>query len=150
MSAFAHAAEIEASLERAADRCEDLTPLVYPRLFARLPDAERLFARDTTGAIRGEMLSRALSAILDYVDERRYAPWMIGTEAVTHSYYDVPIEQFGVFFQVIAETLKDLLGSDWTPAFDAAWARLLHELELYIENGSAPVAQVAERLEAEA
>ena len=145
-AAFAHKDAIEQSLELAAERCEDLTPLVYPRLFERLPHAEALFVRDTDGAVRGEMLARVLMAILDYVGERRYAQQMIGSEAVTHSYYDVPMDEFGVFFEVLAETLRDVLGADWTDTFEAAWARLIYELDLYVKNGSQPVAQVAAAL----
>jgi hemoglobin-like flavoprotein len=144
--AFPHAAAIEATLELAAERCEDLTPLVYPRLFARLPHAEALFVRDTTGAVRGEMLARVFEAILDYIGERRYAQTMVGTEAVTHSYYDVPAEEFGVFFEVLAETVRELLGADWTSAHQTAWERLVYELDLYVKNGSAPVAQVGAAL----
>ena len=144
--AFAHRDAIEQSLELAAERCADLTPLVYARLFARLPHSQALFARDTTGAIRGEMLARVFMAILDYVGERRYAQQMIGSEAVTHSYYDVPTEEFGVFFEVLAETLAEVLGADWSEAFDTAWRRLLYELDLYVKNGSQPLAQVAAAL----
>jgi hemoglobin-like flavoprotein len=146
VAAFPHADAIEETLTLAAERCADLTPLVYPRLFGRLPHVEALFVRDTTGAVRGEMLARVFEAILDYIGERRYAQAMIGTEAVTHSYYDVPTKEFGVFFEVVAETVRKLLGSDWTPAHQAAWGRLVYELDLYVKNGTAPVAQVAAAL----
>jgi hemoglobin-like flavoprotein len=143
---FPHAAAIEETLELAAARCADLTPLVYPRLFARLPDTEALFVRDTTGAVRGEMLAKVFEAILDYIGERHYAQAMIGNEAVTHSYYDVPTEQFGVFFEVVAETIRELLAGDWTQAHQQAWDRLIYELHQYVRNGTAPVANVAAAL----
>jgi hemoglobin-like flavoprotein len=53
--------EIERSFEIAAERAGDITPLVYQRLFAQHPEMEALFVRDTTGAVRGEMLAAAIN-----------------------------------------------------------------------------------------
>src|SRR5450755_2368519 len=39
---------IETSLELVSEKCPDLTPFVYERLFAEYPDMNRLFWRDTT------------------------------------------------------------------------------------------------------
>ena len=65
-----HEPEIVASLERAGELCEDLTPVVYDRLFREQPEMEILFWRDQNHQIRGEMLTRVLQAILDFVGER--------------------------------------------------------------------------------
>jgi len=132
MSAFAHAAEIEASLELLAVR-GDPTAAVYARLFAEQPQMHALFWRDTDGAIKGEMLSRVFDAILDFVGERRYAANMIGCEIVTHEGYDVPREVFATFFGVVAATARAELGADWTQAFETAWSALLAELDAYVQ-----------------
>ena len=131
MRAFPHAAEIERSLELLAER-GDPTPLVYARLFARQPQMQARFWRDADGAIKGEMLSRVFEALLDFIGERRYAHIMIGVELVTHEGYDVPRDVFATFFGVVAETVRDELGPDWTPAMDAAWQDLLAELAGYV------------------
>lgn len=130
--AFRHAAEIETTLEMLAERCEDPTPVVYARLFARHPHMEPYFWRDTNGAIKGEMLSRTFAAILDFVGERHYADHMIGTEIVTHEGYDVPREVFATFFEVIRDTVREVLAGDWTVAFEQAWAELLAEIDVYV------------------
>ena len=70
------------SLELAAERCEDLTPLVYARLFREQPEMEALFWRDSNGQIKGEMLARVIEAILDFVGERLYASRLIQCEVV--------------------------------------------------------------------
>jgi hypothetical protein len=90
------------------------------------------FWRDTTGAIKGEMLARTFEAILDFVGERRYADRLIGTEMVTHEGYDVPREVFITFFGVIRDTAREALGADWTPGFEAAWSALVAEIEAYV------------------
>ncbi|HET6970453.1 MAG TPA: globin [Phenylobacterium sp.] len=132
--AFAQAAQIEASLERVAELCEDPTPLVYARLFAQQPAMRAQFWRDTRDSIKGEMLARTFSAILDFVGERRYADHMIGTELITHEGYDVPREVFATFFTVVAETVREILGAEWTAEVERAWAELLAEIDVYVQK----------------
>ena len=102
---------IERTFEIAAERCADLTPLVYTRLFAQQPAMEPLFCLDTHHQVRGEMLSQVIRTLLDFIGERQYAAKLIQTEVMTHAGYDVPPAVFGSFFGLVAETLKDLLGS---------------------------------------
>jgi hemoglobin-like flavoprotein len=131
--AFAKAAEIEASLELLAERAGDPTAEVYARLFARHPQMQPHFWRDADGAIKGEMLARTFAALLDFVGERRYADHMMATEMVTHEGYDVPREVFATFFETVRDTARELLGAEWTPAFEAAWTELLAEIDHYLE-----------------
>ena len=128
------AGKITESLEQAAALCDDLTPLVYARLFAAHPEMEPLFFADRNGQVRGEMLARVIEAILDFSGERKYAATLIQTEVVTHAGYDVPPDVFGVFFGTVAGTLRDLIGEAWTADIDAAWTRLLAELDWYVTH----------------
>ena len=114
---------IETTFELAAERCEDLTPLVYERLFRQSPEMKPHFWRDTNGAIKGEMLARVIEAIFDFIGERKYANHLIQCEVVTHAGYDVPPEVFATFFGTVAETLKALLGPEWTPRSTPRGAR---------------------------
>lgn len=128
----ADAEAIELSLEIAAERGGDLTPVVYARLFERQPDMEALFWRDERRTIRGEMLMRVFEALLDFVRARQFADHMIRTEAVTHAGYDVPTEVFATFFGLVAEVVQETCGSDWTPAMDGAWRRVLAEIDAFV------------------
>lgn len=128
------AALIERTFEIAAGRIGDLTPRVYARLFAEQPQMEALFCLDTNHQVRGEMLSQVIRSILDFVGERRYAATLIQTEVMTHAGYDVPPAVFGTFFGVVAETLRDVLGQDWSPEMDVAWRELLVELDYFVTH----------------
>lgn len=141
-NSFPKAALIEASLETLAERVADPTPLVYDRLFAAQPEYRAHFWRDTTGAVKGEMLSRVFEAILDFIGPRRYADHMIRCELVTHEGYDVDRAVFATFFGHVAETVKDVLGADWTAEMADAWEDLLVELERYAM--SAPGSDLAD------
>jgi hemoglobin-like flavoprotein len=130
----AHAEAIERSLEIAAERGGDLTPVVYARLFERQPDMKALFWRDTGGFIKGEMLMRVFEAMLDFIGERRFSQHLIQTEVVTHAGYDVPPEVFATFFGLVAEVVQEVCGPDWSPAMAEAWPRLLIDLDYYVTH----------------
>ena len=83
---------IEASFELAAGRCEDLTPLVYARLFREHPDMLALFGADTRDQVKGEMLAKAIQSILDFIGEHHYAAAFIRAEAINHVGFQVPPE----------------------------------------------------------
>ena len=61
---------IEHSFELAAERCEDLTPLVYRRLFREHPEAETMFRTEGSELVKGSMLALTIEAILDFAGDR--------------------------------------------------------------------------------
>ena len=123
---------VEASLALAAERCADLTPAVYARLFREHPEMEALFWRDSDGSIKGEMLQRVFEVILDFIGEQHYGARLIQCEVITHEGYDVPPEVFRTFFGTVAATIRDTLATDWTPETERAWAALLADLDFYV------------------
>ena len=128
---------IELSFELAAERCPDLTPRVYERLFAEQPQMAALFCMDTDLQARGEMLSQAIRAILDFIDQRVFSTTLIASEAVTHAGYGVSPAVYASFFRLIAETLSELLGADWSAPMAAAWRELLDELAALVSPAAA-------------
>lgn len=129
MQAFQHGEAFEASLTIAAERGGDLTPLVYARLFERLPEMEAEFWRDKSGAIKGEMLARVFEILLDLAGPRAYAQHMIGTEFITHDAYGIPRELFPTFFTVVAETVQHAAGPEWTQPMSLSWSTLLADID---------------------
>jgi hemoglobin-like flavoprotein len=120
---------IEESLERLADRAGDPTPAVYARLFERYPETQALFIRDANGAVKGEMLAKMFECALDLAGANAYAANFIACEIVNHEGVGVPRAVFPRFFDVAVETFAELLGPDWTPAYDAAWRALIGRIE---------------------
>ena len=125
---------IETSLELVSEKCPDLTPFVYERLFAEYPDMKRLFWRDTTNAVKGEMLAKVFEVILDFIGDNHFAANMIQCEVITHSGYDVPPQVFRIFFATVAATIQGKLGSEWSPDIDAAWKKLLKDLDYFVTH----------------
>jgi hemoglobin-like flavoprotein len=120
---------IERSFELAAERCDDLTPLVYRRLFRQHPEAEAMFRTEGSEPVKGSMLSLTIEAILDFAGERNGHFRLIECEVSSHDAYGTPRELFVAFFGVIAQTLREILGEDWSTEIDAAWRKLLVEID---------------------
>ena len=119
---------IERSFELAAERCDDLTPLVYQRLFVAHPEAKAMFRTQGSNLVMGSMLALTIDAILDFAGDRTSHFRMIECEVVSHDAYGTPRQLFGEFFGIIADTLRETLGTDWSPEMDEAWRRLLIEI----------------------
>src|ERR1700751_2041165 len=117
------------SFELAAERCEDLTPLVYARLHREHPETPAMFRTQGSDLVKGSMLALTTEAILDFAGERRGKFKMIECEVSSHDAYGTPRELFFAFFGVIAATLRELLGDDWSDEIDRAWAEMLAEIE---------------------
>ena len=51
---------IERSFEIAAERCDDLTPLVYRRLHAERPETRAMFRTEGSDLVKGSMLAMTI------------------------------------------------------------------------------------------
>jgi hemoglobin-like flavoprotein len=120
---------IERSFEIAAGRCADLTPLVYERLHREHPETRAMFRTEGSEPVKGSMLALTIEAMLDFAGSRTGHFRMIECEIASHDAYGTPRDLFIAFFGVIAATLREILGAEWTPQIDAAWRDLLVEIE---------------------
>jgi len=120
---------IERSFELAAERTDDLTPLVYARLHREHPETLAMFRTQGSELVKGSMLALTTEAILDFAGERSGKFRMIACEVSSHDAYGTPGELFFAFFGVIAATLRELLGADWSDEIERAWAETLKEIE---------------------
>jgi len=123
---------IERSFELAAERCEDLTPLVYRRLFDLHPEAKAMFRTEGSETVKGSMLALTIEAILDFAGERTGHFRLISAEVFSHDAYGTPRELFVAFFGIIAQALRDIIGADWSDEIDAAWQQLLGDIERFV------------------
>jgi hemoglobin-like flavoprotein len=133
----ASANPIHRSFELAAERCEDLTPLVYRRLFREHPEAEAMFRREGSDPVKGSMLALTIDAILDFSGDRTGHFRMIDCELSSHDAYGTPRDLFGEFFGVIADTMREILGTEWSPEIDEAWRKLLGEIDSVVAQSEA-------------
>jgi len=127
---------IERSFEIAAERCEDITPLVYRRLHAEYPETLTMFRTEGSEPVKGSMLALTIDAILDFVGPRTGHFRMIECEISSHDAYGTPRDLFIAFFGIIVRTLQEILGDDWSPEIDAAWRDLISEIEMLVAEAA--------------
>ncbi|MBN9006531.1 MAG: globin [Rhizobiales bacterium] len=123
---------IHQSFELAAQRCSDLTPLVYARLFREHPETQSMFRSQGSDLVKGSMLALTIDAMLDFAGERLGPFRMIPCEIQSHDAYGTSPELFGQFFDVIAATLREVLDSEWSSEIDSAWQGLLDDLDRFV------------------
>lgn len=123
---------IEDSFELAAAICDDLTPLVYARLFREHPETRAMFRSEGSESVRASMLSLTIEAILDFAGERSGRFRLIECEVSSHDAYGTSRELFVAFFTVIADSLRELLAEQWSAEIDAAWHKLLRDVEAIV------------------
>jgi hemoglobin-like flavoprotein len=126
---------IERSFELAAERCKDLTPLVYRRLFNAHPEAQAMFRTQGSDLVKGSMLALTIDAILDFAGDRTGPFRMIECEVVSHDAYGTPRQLFFAFFGIIADALREILGTDWSAEIENGWQTLLQEIEAIVAGG---------------
>jgi len=92
----------------------------YEILFERYPQTRPLFS--PSGAVRqAEMLTGALVAVLDHLED---APWLqdtLGALGEKHVGYGVTREMYDWVGASLLATLGEVAGPAWTPELEAAW-----------------------------
>ena len=78
------------------------------------------------------MLALTIEAMLDFAGERTGHFRLIECEVSSHDAYGTPRELFGTFFGVIADTMHEILGTEWSPEIEDAWRKLLGEIDGFI------------------
>ena len=81
---------IQQSFEIAAERCEDLSPRVYRRLFREHPETQAMFRTEGSELVRGSMLALTIESMLDFAGDRTGRFRMISCEVQSHDAYGTP------------------------------------------------------------
>ena len=125
---------IESSIERVAEIAGDPAAQVYARLFAEQPEMRELFVLDRDDSAKGHMLAEALDCVFDLLGPRAYAPVLIQSELTNHDGFGVPPAVFATFFRTVRDTFAEILGSEWSAETEAAWEKLLDEIDVFVEE----------------
>lgn len=125
---MANGGAILATLEAVADVHGDPRDAIYALLFSRHPELEALFWLDRDGGVRAAMLQQALECLIDHAGEQTTSAVIIAAARQHHHGYGVAPDQFDLFFVVMRDAFRSILGNGWTPEMEDAWEALLEEL----------------------
>lgn len=131
---------IQESLDLAAERVDDLVPLVYERFFALRPDVVHLFENDPLG--RGRMFNETLTMILEYTRQAGYLEGIVEREVQDHREYGATLSMYESYFDAVVQALQAVLGTIWLPQYEEAWRRQLKGLMALVSRHARAEADV--------
>lgn len=112
---------LRSSFKLVADTNPNFVSRFYEILFDRYPQARPLFGRNST-AKQAEMLTGALIAVVDHLED---APWLQSTLSglgVKHVEYGVTREMYDWVGASLLAALAEVAGPAWNQELEGAWA----------------------------
>lgn len=127
------------SFELVVERSPDLTRRFYEILFERYPASRPLFSPSRQRA-QEQMLTQALVAVLDHIEDAGWLSETLGALGAKHVAYGVTNEMYGWVGASLLETLREVAGTEWTPELEAAWAEAYGAIAGLMQAGAARAA----------
>ena len=103
------------------EREPQITHRFYEVLFEKYPASRSLF-KHNKGVEQEKMLRDMLVAVMEHLED---APWLssqLGALGAKHTGYGVTPDMYQWVGGALLATLRDITGSDWTPALETAWS----------------------------
>lgn len=135
---------IEASLELAADRIDDIVPLVYQRLFAMRQDLPAIFAVASDAAPRsgmGNMINEVLRLIL--ADGKADTDVEAHSAVVFHLGWGLDLQMYSDVLDAVLAAVHGACGETWTTDMLCAWGARLEEVRAALARQSAAMGGVS-------
>lgn len=116
---------IWASLEVAAERCDDLVPLVYARLFVACPRVAAIFAVDAgekPNPAMGSMVNELIALITDGIDTGLLDSIIMST-LINHVGWEIDFSLYRALLDALIDSVRASCGEQWSESAAAAWQR---------------------------
>jgi hypothetical protein len=123
---------ISTTFEMAAEIGGDLAPAIYANYFARCPGSQTLMSH-IDDIVRGKMLEEVYRLLMlsDYSGEQGYLNFEMKNHKLA---YSVEAHMYGNLLAAILDTVRDAIGDQWQPSFEAAWQQRINDLTLEIQH----------------
>jgi hemoglobin-like flavoprotein len=112
---------LRASFEIVVERSPNLTHTFYDILFERYPQARPLFGKNNPRQVQEQMLTRALVAVMEHLEDASWLGETLGALGAKHADYGVTDEMYGWVGDALLATLAQVAGDAWTPEVASAW-----------------------------
>ena len=124
------------------ERSPDVTRRFYEILFERYPQVRPMFGAATRK--QEEMLTRALSAVIDHLED---GPWLADTLralGAKHVGYGVTDAMYDWVGDALIRALSEAAGDGWTPRVAKAWADAYGAIAGLMQEGARSFAAAPE------
>jgi hemoglobin-like flavoprotein len=121
---------ILATFEQAAERAGDITADIYRRYYARCPEAEQVMSH-VDPYMQGRMMDEVLTLVM--TDPAELPDGYLKFETANHASYGVALSMYPDLLRAVLDTVRDIVGDDWSNACEAAWNRRIATLVERIE-----------------
>ena len=111
---------LRSSFNLVVEREPAITARFYGIFFDRYPQVVPMFSRNTPEK-QQEMLTGALVAVLDHLED---APWLASTLRTLgrrHEGYGVTPEMYGWVGECLLAAMAEVAGDDWSAEVEQAW-----------------------------
>lgn len=126
---------LRSSFELVVTRSPNLTTRFYEIFFTRFPEVRPMFS-PSRQAHQEKMLTGALVAVIDHVDD---APWLTSTLVglgARHVGYGVRDEMYGWVGESLLATLAEIAGDEWSQEVADAWTEAFGAIRSLMLQGA--------------
>jgi hemoglobin-like flavoprotein len=125
---------LKESFEMVLERAPDLTSRFYDVLFERYPEAAALFTRKARRT-QEEMLARALTAVIDHLEDAAWLEEQLAALGAKHVTYGVRPEMYDWVGEALLTTLAAAAGASWSPELEAQWTEAYGAIVALMRSG---------------
>lgn len=135
-------AALRSSFDLVVERSPNLTSRFYDILFERHPEVRPLFGRNAR-ANQEKMLTGALVAVIDHVEDATWLTETLGGMGAKHVSYGVTAEMYPWVADALLATLAEVASEAWTAEVALAWEQALGAIASLMLAGAATVESAA-------
>lgn len=119
------------SLEKSAEKGNDLRELIYARFFSGSEDATTLMSHCDSHML-GRMLEQVYAILMDedLQNDSAYFQW----EVSNHLSYGVTREMYEPFLAAVHEAMRNDLGESWSSDYEQAWQARINEILVILRS----------------
>ncbi len=125
------------SFELVVERSPELTRRFYEILFERFPQTRLMFRRNNP-AQQEKMLTSALVAVVDRLEDATWLTSTLRALGARHVDYGVTDEMYGWVGECLLATLAEVAADDWTPRYAKAWQEAYAAISGLMLEGARP------------
>jgi len=101
---------------------EEFVVAFYQRMFEKYPETQQFFT-STDMSKQVKALAGVLAVVVTSVEQGEDLTPILRALGERHKSYGVEARHYPIVGEILIETFQNVLGPQWTPAFEATWTQ---------------------------